>query len=284
MTISDKTMGWLDHNRHRSFPMQRDLWREKVSSESGLDSVLVDARVFDSDAKGDERLLIESITVSSDSTDVVMCYGKRRFNVTLHGGDVSGSGSFEFKRGVILGSGLRGATVSLVFSSHKFILEAVGEGSWNIGVPVISSRVMSLSSAGVDGISVNGSSGVDGHDTPSVASGDVVLEDGYQTSPIVWGGRVLVRVGKRYGTKPCKYDFGDAGSRDCRRPLFFFCGQNAINSGNIVLRGGRGVNVSQGREYVVNDKNSKCDGKSIPCVEIVATRELLDIFRPSSMS
>ena len=33
-----------------------------------------------------------------------------------------------------------------------------------------------------------------------------------------------------------------------RKPLFFFCGQNAINSGNVVLKGGYGISVSQGRK------------------------------------
>lgn len=107
-----------------------------------------------------------------------------------------------------------------------------------------------------------------------------MLEDGYRTSPIVYGGRVFVRVGRRYGLDPCHYDFGDASARDCRRPLFFFCGQNAINNGNIVLRGGRGISVMQGGTYEVNDPKSKANGRSVPCIEIVAGRELLDICRP----
>ena len=134
---------------------------------------------------------------------------------------------------------------------------------------------------GIDGISVNGSSGVENHDVPAVVKGDVVLEDGYRTSPIVSGGKIFVRTGRRYGYDPCHYDFGDQGSVDCSKPLFFFCGQNAVNSGNIVLKGGKGVNVSQGRTYLVHDENSKCNGKSIPCIEITAGPELMEMYKPS---
>ena len=159
--------------------------------------------------------------------------------------------------------------------------EATIIGEWKLDSPVLDSRVVRVSDGiGVDGISVNGSEGVSGHDSASKASGDVVLEDGYRTSPIIYGGKVFVRVGRRYGYNPCKFDFGDAGSRDCRRPLFFFCGQNAVNNGNIVLRGGKGVGVSQGRSYTVMDAKSKCNGMTIPCVELIAGRELVDICNP----
>jgi hypothetical protein len=203
------------------------------------------------------------------------------FDVILSGGEEIGGDSFERVRGVVEGAGVRGASISLVFSSHTYIRSVVGDGEWNLDSPVLDSRVIKVSDGiGVDGISVNGSEGVSGHDSTAKASGDVVLEDGYRTSPIIYYGKVLVRVGRRYGYDPCKFDFEDAGSRDCRRPLFFFCGQNAVNNGNIVLRGGKGVGISQGRSYTVRDAKSKCNGMTIPCIEIVAGRELVDICKP----
>lgn len=281
MTLTSKTMEWLNHNRHRSYPMKRDEWREKASPTSGLDCILLDATLFDPDAKGDESLMVSMVKVAESSTRIAFIYGGRMFGVVLSGGEEIGDGSFERVRGVVEGSGARGASVSLVFSSHAYIRSVVGDGEWKLDSPVLDSRVVRVSDGiGVDGISVNGSEGVSGHDSASKASGDVVLEDGYRTSPIIYGGKVFVRVGRRYGYNPCKFDFGDSGSRDCRRPLFFFCGQNAVNNGNIVLRGGKGVSVSQGRSYTVMDAKSKCNGMTIPCVEIVAGRELVDICNP----
>lgn len=285
MTLTSKTMEWLNHNRYRSYPMKREEWREKVSPKYGLDCILLDATLFDSDARGDESLIVSRVKVSENDTRIAFIYGGRMFDVILSGGEESGDCSFERVRGVVEGSGIRGASVSFVFSSHAYIRSIVGDGEWKLDSPVLDSRVVRVSDGmGVDGISVNGSEGVSGHDSASKASGDVVLEDGYRTSPIIYGGKVFVRVGRRYGYDPCKFDFEDAGSRDCRRPLFFFCGQNAVNNGNIALRGGKGVVVSQGRSYTVRDAKSKCNGMTIPCVEIVASRELVDICNPVSDS
>jgi hypothetical protein len=278
MTLTDRSMEWLNQNRHRSYPMERDGWRERVSPTSGLDCVILDATVFDAAATGDNKLVVESISVSSSETTIVMSYSRRTFTVTLEGGDVSGDGSFEVFRGVVPGPGIRGASISLVMSSHAYIIEQTGEGSWSLGCEALKSRVVAISDgSGVDGMTTSGSEGVEGHGDESVASVDVVLEDGYRTSPVVMNGRVIVRVGKRFGYDPCKFDFGDAGSRDCRKPLFFFCGQNAINGGNIVLSGGRGVSVTQGRSYKV--RSGTCKGKTVPCIEIVAGRDLVDICK-----
>ena len=279
MTLTSRSIGWLDHNRRRSYPVERDEWRKKVSPESGLDCVLLDAVLLDADSSGDERLEVLSINVSQDKTVVCMRYGENRFSVDVLDGEESETGDIVVKKGYVAGTGSRAACVSLVFSSHRRILDSAGEGSWTIGARILRSRVVTLSKgSGVDGILANGSSGVDGHEMASTASGDVVLEDGYRTSPIVFDGNVLVRTGKRFGYDPCKFDFGKDGSVDCRRPLFFFCGQNAINGGNIVLKGGKGITVSQGRSYSV--RSGTCAGKTIPCVEIIAGSELLDIFKP----
>jgi len=296
MTMTAKTMEWLGSNRYRSYPMQRDAWRKKASPTSGLDCVILDALAFNCDSSGGETLELVSIEVAKgsdddgvsvpDHTDVVMSYGGTRFKVTLEGGDESGERSFDVRRGFVKGQGTRGASLSLVFSSHAFICSSIGYGRWDVGCPVLKSRVIGITDgAGLDGIAVNGSEGVDGHDpeedqnAASMASGDIFLEDGYRTSPIIYDGRVIVRVGKKYGYDPCKFDFGDSGVVDCRRPLFFFCGQNAINSGNIMIKGGAGISVSQGREYTV--RSGRCAGKSIPCIEIRADKELIDICKPS---
>ena len=283
MTLTDKTMDWLNQNRHRSYPMQRDAWREKVSPGSGLDCVLLDALVFDADSAGGETFELVSVEVESSRTAVTIRYGGSEFTESVPNGTASGEGSFHFRRRLLPSSGRRYAVASLVFSSHAYIKEAVGQGSWNLQCPLLATRVATLTDGiGVDRISVNGSSGVADHEEAKRdVDGDIVLEDGYRTSPVINNGRVLVRVGKRYGLDPCTYDFGNAGDRDCRRPLFYFCGQNAVNSGNIVLSGGKGISVMQGGKYVVHDSNSKCNGKSIPCIEIVAGRELLEMYKPT---
>lgn len=281
MTLTAKTMDWLDSNRNRSYPMKSDEWRSKVSPESGLDCVVLDALLFDSDAKGDEILSITMIEVQESGTKIAFRYGGSEFEVAISEGSESGEESYRCIKGVVPGAGSRGASVSLVFSSHPYIRSAVGDGKWMLDCPVLESRVVRISDgAGVDSISVNGSEGVEGHDSPADVSGDVVLEDGYRTSPIIFRGNVFVRVGRRFGYDPCNFDFGDASSRDCRRPLLFFCGQNAINSGNIMLKGGKGISVSNGGNYTVRDRKSKCNGMTIPCVEIVAGRELLDMCKP----
>lgn len=284
MILTTRTMEWLNQNRRRAYPAVRDDWRacSEVAANRDLDSVLLDALVLDADATGDEMLTIESVSVKAAKTVVGFKYGGRSFEIALSGGTESGEGSFVCKKGTVTGSGLVGASISLSFSSHAYLLRALGEGSWTLGCAILPTRVIRLTDGvGVEKVATNGSSGVTGHETAVDVTGEVVLEDGYRTSPIIAGGRVMVRVGKRYGHDPCRYDFGDAGSRDCREPLFFFCGQNAVNGGNVVLRGGRGVSVTQGRTYTVNSPKSKCDGKTIPCIEIVAGRELLDICKIS---
>lgn len=280
MTLTDRSMEWLNQNRRRSYPMRRDEWREVVSPESGLDCVILDALVFDPGrlSAGSFDLEVSSVEVSASGTVIRMKYAGVPFEVSPDEGTVSGEGSFSVYRGMVAGTG-GSASVSVVTSSHAFILSQTGVGSWEIGCKALGSRVARLSDGyGVDGIATAGSEGVDGHGSPSVASGEIVLEDGYRTSPVVSRGAVLVRVGTRYGKDPCGFDFGDSANRDCRRPLLFFCGQNAINGGNIVLSGGIGVSVSQGRNYTV--RSGTCKGKTIPCIEIVAGKELKDLYVP----
>lgn len=278
--MTSETMGWLNQNRYRSYPMCRDEWREKVSPGSGLDRVLLDALVFDGDSDGARDLAVTRISVSRSETRVSFKYGEEEFNVVLSGGEQSGEGSYERVHGSISCGGMRNATFSLAFSSHAYISDVLPDGEWELGCHVLPSRVLCMSDGfGVDCVSTNGSAGVEGREDASDASGDVVLEDGYRTSPVISNGRVLVRVGRRYGLDPCAYDFSDGGRADCRKPLFFFCGQNAVNGGNVVLKGGAGVNVAQGRGYAVRD--GTCAGKVVPAIEIVADKRLLDIYKPS---
>lgn len=280
MTLTDRAMKWLDQNRFRSFPMESSEWRKRVSPASGLDRVLLDALLFDACASGDEDLVVESISVTDEETSVSMSYGGTSFNVILALDSNEGGPDYETVRGKLTLSDGRSVSISLVFSKHVDILDAVGKGSWNIVCRVLGSRVVRLSDGiGVDEVVSNGSYGVDGHVSARGASGDVVLEDGYRTSPIIQNGRVLVRVGKRFGKDPCHYDFGEEGATDCRKPLFFFCGQNAINSGNVVLKGGYGISVSQGRKYAV--RSGRLSGREVPCIEVVANSDLLGMYSPS---
>lgn len=282
MTLTAKTMEWLDQNRHRSYPMRRDEWREKAAPSSGLDGVLLDAMAFCPDSAGDEDLRLESVSVEQERTTVEFSYAGRSFNSVLEGGETSGEQSFVCMGVSVPGPGRRNATMRFAFSSHAYLLETLGQGVWSLGCRVLQSRVASLTSGfGVDGISVNGSSCVDGHDVMTVASGHVALEDGFRTSPVVYGNRVVVRVGRRYGLDPCGNECADESMADCRSPLFFFCGQNGVNSGDVVIRGGRGISVEQGRTYTV--KSGSQAGKRVPCVEIVAGSELMDIYRPGNV-
>ena len=289
MTLTGQTMEWLNQNRYRAYPLQREPWRKSASADSGLDCILLDALVFDADAVGTPALTFRHVLVNENSTEITLSYDGRQFAISLSGGAISGSSSFALIKGAVSGGGKRNATISLMFSSHAYILSVIGRGEWDVQCDVLPSRVVSINKGyGVDSIVSNGSQGVPGHEvadsesasgTVLVADGDVVLEDGYRTSPVIHRGRVLVRVGRRYGEDPCQYDYGDKYLQDCRRPMFFFCGQNAINNGNIVLRGGKGVGVSQGRSYTV--RTGTCAGKTIPCIEISAGRELLDIYKPA---
>lgn len=281
MTLTADTMEWLNMNRRRSYPMRREEWRMKVPPESGLDCVLLDALAFDPDSSGSEEFTLESVEVREDGATVTMKYGGSTFAVPLSGGDSSGEGSYVCVRGTVQKGGLRPVSISLSFSSHAYMLDAIGEGAWTLGCPVMESRAVRLSDGvGVDSVSVNGSQGVEGHESKASLSGDVVLEDGFRTSPVVHRGEVVVRVGNRYGLDPCKYEFGEDALPDCRKPLFFFCGQNAVNGGNVVLQGGEGISITQGRKFLVDNPDSKCYGMRIPCIEIIAGKQLLDLYAP----
>jgi len=281
MTLTAKTMEWLNQNRRRSYPMCRQEWRRVVSPESNLDCVLLDAVAFNSDASGSEQMILSSVEISDEETRVRIRYGNEHITITLTGGELSGEGSYECVRAVVKGARSRNASLSASLSSHRYILEAVGTGKWDLECPMLQSRSINLTDGmGVDGISVNGSRGIYGHDMNRIASGHVVLEDGYRTSPIIHRDRIVVRVGRNYGYDPCMYDYGYDNAQDCREPMFFFCGQNAVNGGNVILKGGVGISVTQGGSYKV--RTGTCAGKTIPCIEITAGRELMDMYNPDN--
>ena len=280
MTLNTRSMDWLNQNRHRAYPMERDPWRSAVGPESSLDCVLLDAVVFDAtDGAEGRRLETRRYDVRGDRTEIHFVYGGAPFAVTLHGGEPSGRGSFESCRTSIEvdDSGVP-ACISLVFSSHAYILENVGERTVAVSAPVLSTRIVRIPHGrGVDGVVTGGSSKVQGGGT---VSGDVVLEDGYRTMPIVRNGQVFVRVGVGYGYDPCLYEKADESPSQCDELMFFFCGQNATGNkaGNVVIKGGRGVAVTQGGEYRV--RTGTAAGATVPCIEIAATTELLNIYRP----
>lgn len=288
MTLTDRSMGWLNQNRRRAYPMARDGWREVASPQSGLDCVLLDILLFDAGASGGEELVMESVLVAESGTVVGMRYADTAFRLQPDTGGVDGEESFS-ARVLTLDVDGREVSVSAVMSSHAYIRDVVAPGFADtvvdVGRPVLASRVIRLShGTGVDGIATNGSSGIA---DAATAEGELVLEDGYRTSPVILNGRVYVRVGRRYGLDPCNYDFGASGSRDCLSPLFFFCGQNAINGGNVILSGGKGVSVRQGRSYDVRSglygkRVLPYAGRTIPCVEVVAGPELRALYGSAS--
>ena len=282
MTITDNTMEWLNQNRYRAYPMRFEEWREKASPESGLDAVLLDVQLFDNRAAGLGDLRLISVDITHERTQVAMEYANSTINLpALTGGEVSGPGSYISLRASIASPTAPDCKISLslVLSSHAYLLDRIGVGHWDIGCRALPSRVVSMTDgAGVDGIITNGSLGVSGHEEAAAVSGAVVLEDGYRTSPIIRNGRVVVRVGARQGKNPCHYKRQSGEAIDCREPLMFFCGQNAINSGDVQIRGGKGINIEQGRLYTI--KTGALAGRTIPCVEIVAGDELLDTYQP----
>ena len=270
--MNSRYMDWLNQNRHRAYPFVQEEWRKYADPESGLDCILLDALVVNAGIDPEPRkLYIKSVVSLPAKTIITINYAGDTTVVEISGGSVDGPESFETLRGSWSHTGGMGCAVpiTLVFSSHEYIYSNLGSINRTFpgnGMPLMPSRYVNLTEGhGVSGIQVNGSATVHGG---GVISGDVVLEDGYRTSPVVQDGRVLVRTGARYGIDPCHYPV-DTRDDDCSRLLLFFCGQNAINSGNVNINGGRGITVEQGRKY-----------NGIPCIEIKTSKELLELYSP----
>lgn len=304
MTLTTRSMGWLNQNRYRAYPFRNDegLIQTKtdlqsvtgVAKERIPDCVLLDALVIDTRKESEETSLVATgYTVAADSTQVSFTYGGESFTLTLTGGAISGEKSFNRISGNLMPKGAgwtRPVQISLVFSSHACIHANVAEGTYAFTGTVLPTRIVRFpGGSGIDGLATNGSTNVQAGGT---ATGTVVLEDGYRTMPVIQNGRVFVRVGPNYGLDPCHYAVESSSlGPGCDELLFFFCGQNAVNSGNVVLRGGPGVNVTQGRSYLVtrailNDDQSVAAavGEKIPAIEITATSDLLGLYRPATDS
>lgn len=282
--MTHKTIDWLNANRFRAYPLVEGpglvAGGRIVPSCVLLDCLVFDTRPIDHVPE----MEFTGFDVEEGRTVVSFSYDGMEAEYSISGDYPSGFVSVK-------SSGAGGAPnqafdIKLVFSEHKYILDHVGIGSWRFRGRVMPSNVVSVRASGVSGLSVGGSS----HVGPSgTARGIVVLEDGFRTMPTVRNGNVVVRVGRKYGLDPCSYD-GRKSVPDakCDDHLLFFCGQNAVDSGNVVLRGGPGVSVSQGRKYTspvdIPDSYGNVGiraGESVPCIEISATSALLGIYSPS---
>lgn len=287
--MTEKTLDWLNQNRFRAYPFVNDA-RLLADGSRVPDCVLLDCLVVDTEtAEKVPVLTFNRYKVTENSTTVEFTYNGTPYSYTLEGGSLSGEGSFvkingsakeEFQGPKI--------NISLVFSSHEYIKSSVGEGEWSFNGHILPSKVISVRASGVEGIQTQGSYLVTDHDAPGVASGVVHLEDGYRTQPVIQNGVVQVKVGNNYGIDPCYYPGAAAMEKqDCESLLLYFCGQNAINSGNITITGGDGVSISQGREYTA--KEDILDtygnigikaGESVPCIEVIASSGLLKLYKP----
>ena len=282
--MTQKTLDWLNANRFRAYPFVND--EGLVFKGRRIpDCVLLDCLVFDTRPLDHvPKLVFAGFDIEEQRTVVSFSYD---------GIDAEYSISGDYPSGVVSvkSSGAGGAPnqafdIKLVFSEHKYILEHVGLGSWRFNGIITPTNIVSVRASGVSGLSVGGSAYVG---QPGTATGVVKLEDGFRTMPTVRNGKVVVRVGRKYGLDPCTYAGREVDTdAKCEDHMLFFCGQNAIDSGNVVLKGGPGVSVSQGRKYKAPvdlfDSYGNIGvraGEKIPCIEVAAAGELLDIYVPS---
>lgn len=293
--MTDKILDWLNHNRHRAYPLVND---DGLVSGGGRipDCVILDCLVMDTrPGKESAKLVFTKIQVSSPSTVVSFEYDGNEYSITLEEGVHDPlSDNTSTVRFNAAGSGM--LYMKFVFSSHDYILENVGTGTWSFRGTALSSKVVAVAASGVMGLEAGGSAHVDGRSAPGVATGAVRLEDGYRTQPVIQNGKVVVKVGTPYGLDPCHYREDDQEYVDARRNttscgdlMFFFCGQNAVDTGDVELEGGPGVTVRQGGSYTAKEDIRDtygnvgiAAGEAVPCIEVVADSSLLGIYRPSA--
>jgi len=289
--MTGKILDWLNSNRFRAYPLVNDSGII-VDGKRIPDAVLLDCHITDTRSIGRIPVLeFTKIEVSASGTTVYFIYDGITSTIHLTGGGISGDDSFTKIVGTLQGSGFSSFVhFSFTFSSHAYLISNVGAGTWCFSGRVLPSKVVSITASGVSGITTNGSYGIQ---SPGVATGHVHLVDGYRTQPRIESGKVVVRVGTNYGYDPCHYQVESSSSDDdyCKDLLFFFCGQNAITSGNVVIQGGPGITVSQGKTYTAHDdlydtygRVGIHKGEQVPCVEVIASSELLNIYRPSEIS
>ena len=298
--MTEKILDWLNHNRFRAYPFVNDAGL--VSGGVRIpDCVLLDCVVMDTrHGISSPELVFKEIDVTNERTRVAFEYNGTAYSHTLTGGGGSsdlGESSIVRVDGTSIG-GLASEMlfVKLVFSSHDYILENAGTGHWNFTGRVLPSKVMAVTASGVEGLHVNGSAHVQGFEGHGVARGDVTLVDGFRTQPAIQNGKILVKVGTNYGEDPCHYRENDAyyvgqthEQTSCDDLMFFFCGQNAIDTGDVVFEGGPGITVKQGGTYaaryaIINTYGEVGieAGERVPCIEVVATPGLLKLYRPSA--
>lgn len=287
--MTEKTLDWLNHNRFRAYPFVNDAGL--VSRGSRVpDCVLLDCLVMDTRSLADvPKMVFDEIVVGDDATVVHFTYAGDSYSYSI-GRQTSDDSLVRVDGSSVSGPVDELLYMKFVFSSHDYILEHVGKGSWTFSGRILPSKIVSVTASGVMGLSVAGSLNVLGYEGSGVAKGDVHLVDGFRTQPVIQNGKVLVKVGTSYGEDPCHYA-GQESSEDtpaCDRLMMFFCGQNANTSGNVVLKGGPGVAVQQGRDYTARrdildtfGNVGIAAGESVPCIEVSASSELLRLYRPS---
>ena len=292
--MTEKTLDWLNLNRFRAYPFVND--EGLVCNGARIpDCVLLDCIVVDTRAlENIPEMIFTGYSITDDYTRVFFSYNGEAYSYDIS----SSAGDSETSIVKVEGTGLQNANneylyIKLVLSSHNYILQKAGKGQWTFKGKILPTKIISSTVSGVSGISVNGSANVSGFENSGTASGNVHLVDGFRTQPVVQNGKVLVKVGEHYGEDPCHYNEDtESDSNDgaiCDDLLLFFCGQNAVNSSNVVLQGGPGISIKQGGSYTA--KSDIVDtygevgvrrGEKIPCIEVVASSELMRIYRPSA--
>lgn len=271
--MTEKTLDWLNQNRYRAYPLMNDS-RLICNGVRLPDCILLDCKVMDTRPRRDNAvpsLFLTKVVITSDHTDMTLEYDGEEYLVKIEGnGDVERLiGSTEY------------VYTSVTTSSHARILETCGEGTWSLRAEVLRSKVVCVDASGVSSIKANGN----GEIIEGSATGVIRLVDGYRTQPVVQNGKVVVKVGNQYGLNPCRMPgWKTYDTTGCDNLMLFFCGQNAINSGNVVLQGGAGVVVHQGTYIVKNAIGELKAGDTIPCIDVTTTSELLKIYRPSTDS
>lgn len=286
--MTEKTLDWLNANRFRAYPFVND---EGILSDGRRipDCLLLDCLVMDTRAGIEPQALVfTGLDITTENATVTLTYGSRRFSYTFSGGEKDGEGSFFVVRAP---SNTPTPTLHfrLVLSSYAYLLEHIGTGSWRFNGRVLPTKVVSSAASGVSSLVVHGSEGSEDKGESGTLKGEITLKDGYRTMPTIRNGKIVVRVGTRYGEDPCKHDWGEQpASEECAKHLLFFCGQTGNNDGDVALKGGPGISVTQGRSYVakqdIEDTYGNIGvhaGESIPCIEVSATAELLRIYTPT---
>lgn len=285
--MTTKVLDWLNNNRHIAYPFVNDAGLV-VSGSRIPDCILLDCLVVDTrfDVPPSD-MVFTGFEVTDKYTEVTFTYSDKTYTHRIPDSDSDSTISKYLGR---VDDHVNGGMleITLTLSSHRYIIDNVGKGVWKFFGQILPSKIIRVPASGVNGISTKGSYKVEGFELPGIARGDVHLVDGFRTQPVVHDGKVLVKVGTGFGYDPCHYKGRyDVKRTSCDELLLFFCGQNAITSGDISLEGGPGINVEQGRTYTAKedilDSHGNIGirkGEEIPCVEIIATSSLKRLWKP----